>query len=133
MIVLDASAATTVLLNVDGRSAAIRERMGRADVGLHVPHLFDVEVLQALRRHALRRDNLSKERSLQALEALQSLRATRYPHAALLARIWELRENLTAYDAAYVALAETLAAPLVTTDARLARLSGHHATVELYG
>ena len=70
---------------------------------------------------------------MQAAEALQSLRAVRYPHAALLDRIWELRENLTAYDAAYVSLAETLGAPLVTTDARLARASGHHARVELYG
>ena len=60
------------------------------------------------------------------------MRATRYPHAALLPRIWDLRENLTAYDASYVALAETLDAPLVTADARLARAPGHRATVELY-
>ena len=132
MIVLDASAAVAVLLNFDGPSAVIRERMGRAGVGVHVPHLFDVEVLHALRRHTLR-GTISKERGFQAAEALRKLRAVRYPHAALLDRIWELRENLTAYDAAYVSLAETLDAPLVTADARLAHASGHHATVELYG
>ena len=106
--------------------------MGRADTGLHVPHLFDVEVLHAIRRYSLR-GTLSLEQGYRALEALRSMRVARYPHAALLPRIWELRENLTAYDAAYVSLAETLDAPLVTTDARLARASGHRATVELYG
>ena len=119
-------------MNADGSSLAIRERMGRSNGGLHVPHLFDVEVLHALRRHALR-GTPSKERSLQASEALRDLRAVRYPHAALFWRIWELRDNLTAYDAAYVSLAETLDAPLVTTDARLARSSGHHAAIALYG
>ena len=99
---------------------------------MHVPHLFDVEVLHTLRWHTLR-GTVSKERGFQAAEALQKLRAVRYPHAALLDRIWKLRENLTAYDAAYVSLAETLDAPLVTTDARLAHASGHRATVELYG
>ena len=132
MIVLDASAATAVLLNLDGPSEAIRERMGRADASLHVPHLFDVEVLHAIRRHTLRGE-LSAARSYRALEALRSLRAARYPHAVLLPRIWELRENLTAYDAAYVSLAETLGAPLVTTDKRLARASGLRAKIELYG
>ncbi len=131
MIVLDASAATAVLLNLDGPSAAIRERMGRADVSLHVPHLFDVEVLHAIRRHSLK-GALSVAWSYRATEALRNLRAVRYPHAALLPRIWELRENLTAYDAAYVSLAETLDAPLVTRDARLAHASGHRAVVELY-
>ena len=131
MIVLDASAATAVLLNLDEGSTAIRERMGRSNGGLHVPHLFDVEVFHALRRHTLR-GALTVSRSNQASEALRSMRATRYPHGELLSRIWELRYNLTAYDATYVALAETLDAPLVTTDGRLARASGHRATVELY-
>lgn len=66
------------------------------------------------------------------MEALSDLRLTRYSHTPLVARIWELRNNLTAYDAAYVALAEALDAPLVTTDAKLARASGHRARVELY-
>ncbi len=131
MIVLDASAAIAVLLNLDGSSAGIRERIGRSSGGLHVPHLFDVEVLHAIRRHTLR-GALSVLRSYQASEALRNMRATHYPHTALLPRMWELRENLTAYDAAYVALAETLDAPLITKDARLAHASGHRATVELY-
>ena len=121
-----------MLLNLDEGSAAIRERMGKSNGGLHVPHLFDVEVLHAIRRHALR-GTLTIAQGYQASEALRSMRATRYPHAALLSRIWELRDNLTAYDAAYVALAETLDTPLVTKDARLARASGHRAAVELYG
>ncbi len=78
------------------------------------------------------RGALSVARSYRATEALRNMRAVRYPHAALLPRIWELRENLTAYDAAYVSLAETLDAPLITTDARLARASGHRAEIELY-
>jgi predicted nucleic acid-binding protein len=57
---------------------------------------------------------------------------TRYPVAALLTRIWRLRDNLTAFDAAYIALAEALDAPVLTTDAALARSSGHRARVELY-
>ena len=61
-----------------------------------------------------------------------SLRITRYPQTLLLDRMWELRDNLTAYDAAFVALAEVLGAPLVTTDARLASTPGHHATIEGY-
>ena len=66
------------------------------------------------------------------MEALSDVRVTRYPHGPLVSRIWELRGNLTAYDAAYVALAEALDAPLITTDGRLARASGHRARVELY-
>lgn len=62
-----------------------------------------------------------------------SMRLTRYPHEPFIRRIWELRENVSAYDAAYVALAETLEAPLVTTDRRLAQASAHEAKIELYG
>jgi predicted nucleic acid-binding protein len=61
------------------------------------------------------------------------MNVVRYPHAPLAARIWDLRENLTAYDAAYVALAETLGAPLITMDARLAQAPGIRAAVEVYG
>lgn len=76
---------------------------------------------------------MSRTRSDEALEDLLDVDVSLYPHAPLTGRIWELRENLTAYDAAYVALAEALDAPLITTDGRLARASGHCATVELYG
>jgi predicted nucleic acid-binding protein len=132
VIVLDASAAADVLLNSGPRAPRIRERMAESDDDLHVPHLFEVEVLGVLRRFSLR-GRLSQERARLALDRLSSMRLARYPHAAMLPRMWELRDNVTTYDAAYIALAESLEAPLVTTDARLARAPGIRAAVEVYG
>jgi predicted nucleic acid-binding protein len=132
MIVLDASAAAAVLLNLGPDAALIRGRMAESDGDLHVPHLFEVEVLSVLRSYFLRGE-LSQERALLVLNRLSALRLSRYPHTALLYRVWELRENITACDAVYIALAETLQAPLVTMDARLARGPGIHAVVEVYG
>ncbi len=97
-----------------------------------MPHLLDVEVLNVLRHQTLR-GVLAEERGATALQDLENINMTRYPHAPLLGRIWNLRKNVTAYDAAYVALAEALDAPLVTRDARLAQAPGHRAMVELYG
>jgi predicted nucleic acid-binding protein len=131
LIVLDASAVLTWLLRL-GPAATIDRRFGGPGESLHAPHLLNVEVLHVLRRRALRGE-LSPTRSDEALEDLLDMDVALYPHAPLAGRIWELRENLTAYDAAYVALAEALDAPLITTDARLARASGHRATVELCG
>jgi predicted nucleic acid-binding protein len=131
LIVVDASAAVTMFLNLGSRAARVRERLGQAAEEVHIPHLFDVEVLQALRRHSLRGD-LSGEQSRLILGLLYDMKAVRYPHAPLAARMWELRENLTAYDAAYVALAEVLEAPLLTTDRRLAQAPGIRAAVELF-
>ena len=131
MIVLDASAAVAVLLNVGLESRRVRERISRPDETLHVPHLFEIEVLSALRRHSLT-GALPATRARLALDRLRETRLIRYPHAPLLGRIWELRDNLTAYDAAYVALAEALDAPLVTLDERLAQAPNIRATVELY-
>jgi predicted nucleic acid-binding protein len=131
LIVLDASAAVAVVLNLGSGAARIRERMAESDDDLHVPHLFEIEVLSVLRQDLLRGE-LSQERARRALNRLSTLRLSRYPHTALFSRVWELRENVTAYDAAYVALAETLTAPLVTTDARLARAPGIRAAVEVY-
>ena len=88
--------------------------------------------MSVLRRYALR-GALSPERARLALDRLSTISLTLYPHTALLSRVWELRNNVTAYDAAYVALAETLDAPLVTMDERLARASGVRAAVEVYG
>ncbi|HEV8586034.1 MAG TPA: type II toxin-antitoxin system VapC family toxin [Methylomirabilota bacterium] len=129
MIVLDASAAVELLLVTAG-SAAVRERVSRIDETLHVPHLFDVEVVSALRRHRIT-GTLGHERAREALDDFLQLRAVRYPHQVLLPRIWELARTLTAYDAAYIALAEALRAPLVTFDGHLARTTGHRAQVEL--
>jgi len=131
LIVLDASAAVAVLLNVGLESRRIRERISRPDETLHVPHLFEIEVLSALRRHSLT-GALPATRARLALDRLRETRLIHYPHTPLLGRIWELRDNLTAYDAAYVALAEALDAPLVTLDERLAQAPNIRATVELY-
>ena len=97
---------------------------------MHAPHLIDVEVAQVVRRYAAAGE-LDAERGREALADLADFPLLRYPHDLLLQRIWELRNNLTAYDAAYVALAEVLGAPLLTRDRRLAAAPGHHAKVEL--
>lgn len=131
MIVLDASAVVAVLLDPGPGAERIRERIESPGERLHVPHLMDLEVLHVLRRQALH-GALTQRRSAEALKDLATITFVRYPHAPLVERIWELRRNLTAYDAAYVALAEALNAPLVTMDARLAQAPGHSAAVELY-
>ncbi len=117
MIVLDASAVLELLLVTDrGRRAA--ERIAPTQETLHAPHLIDREVAQVLRRYVARRQ-LDEVRAGQALDDLRDLDLNRYAHDILLGRIWELRHNASAYDAAYLALAETLGAPLLTSDARL--------------
>jgi predicted nucleic acid-binding protein len=131
VIVLDASAAVEVILNLPRAAPHLRARLVRRGETVHVPHVFDLEVVAAIRRHALR-GMLSERRSLRAVRALDDLRATRYSHVPLRPRIWELRENVNPYDAAYVALAEALPATLVTVDAALAGAPGGRATVELY-
>ena len=120
-----------VLLNLGVGARRIRERMEREDNSLHVPHLFEIEVIDALRHHALRH-GISESRRLELLEDLTTMSISRYAHTAMLPRIWELRDNVSAYDASYIALAETLEAPLVTRDARLARAPGIRAEVEVY-
>lgn len=132
MIVVDASAEVAVLLNVGPEVERIRERVARRGQTLHVPHLFDIEVLHSLRSLILR-GTVSPERARLALSRLRDTQLTRYPHTSLMQRIWELRENLSAYDAAYVALAEALDAPLITMDARLAQAPGIRAAVEVFG
>ena len=130
MIVLDASAVVTILVGPGGE--CIREKVEAPHESLHVPHVMELEVLHALRRQALL-GTLSRQRSSEALTDLGNISFTRYPHTPLMGRIWELNENLTAYDAAYVALAEALDAPLITMDARLAQVPGIRAAVEVYG
>lgn len=129
MIVVDASAILEVLLNTPAASR-ITKRLFATRQTLHAPHLLDLEVAQVLRRYWLAGD-LSPDRGLEALNDLADFPLTRYPHDLFLSRIWELRQNFTAYDAAYLALAETLRAPLVTLDKALASSSGHTAVVEL--
>jgi len=98
---------------------------------LHAPHLLDLEVAQVLRRLA-HQGVLPATRADEALHDLIDLRVTRYPYLVLLPRIWQLRHNFSAYDAAYIVLAEKLHAPLITRDGRLASASGHGASIELF-
>jgi predicted nucleic acid-binding protein len=130
LIVVDASALLEVLLGT-ATGARIEDRLLSQDESLHAPHLLDVEVAQVLRRYAAAGD-LAPERGLEALVDLADFPIHRYPHDVLLPRIWELRQNVTAYDAAYLALAEALAAPLVTCDTRLKAAPRHSAVVEVY-
>lgn len=129
MIVVDASAVVELLLR-GLRAAEIADRVTRSGESLHAPHLLDLEIAQVLRR--LRSSGkLSLARSEGALMDYSRLRIERYPHRHLLSRIWELRDNVTAYDAAYLGLAETLEAPLLTRDRRMANAPGIRATVEV--
>ena len=131
MIVLDTSAAVELLLNTE-RGALVAERVRPGEVTLHAPHLLSVEVVQVLRR-LTGSGTVSSRRGRAALDDLSDLGVEYYDHDVLVPRIWQLRSDLTAYDAAYVALAEVLAAPLVTFDAHLANAPGNRATVELLG
>ncbi len=121
MIVLDASIAATAVSNDDEPGARMRALLvGERAVA---PELFDVEVLSAV-RGGLRAGQITARRAQQALDELVLLPIQRVSHMRLLRRIWELRANVSVYDAAYVALAEAIEAPLVTADARLARAPG---------
>lgn len=129
MIVLDASAILEMLLGTPA-AAEIRARLFDREENAHAPHLLDLEVAQVLRRYCARGD-LTTLRATEALHDLADLNVTGYPHDLFLPRIWELRHNMSAYDAAYIALAEALAAPLLTCDRAMASAPGHHARVEL--
>jgi len=129
MIVLDASALVELLLGTSlGRSIAVR--IADPEVSLHAPHLADVEVTQALRRY-VREGELDAGSAASALQNLRALDLQRHSHEPLLDRVWALRANLTAYDAAYVALAEALDTTLLTCDGKLARAPGMARRVEL--
>jgi predicted nucleic acid-binding protein len=129
MIVVDASALLEVLLRTPA-AQAVEERLFDDRESLHTPHLIDVEVAQVVRRYAARGE-IDSERGGAALDDLAAFPMRRYPHDLLLPRVWELRNNLTAYDAVYVALAEALDAPLLTRDRHLAAAAGHEARIEL--
>lgn len=117
MIVVDASAALSALLNAGpARNILASEQ-------LHAPHLIDPEVASGLRRGVAAKW-LDAGAGWTALDAWRRLGITRYPVVAMLDRVWELRDNLSAYDASYVALAELLGCNLLTADARLSRAPG---------
>ena len=129
MIVIDASALLEALIGTPSASF-VEAYIFQADQTIHAPHLLDVEIAQVLRRLVLG-DRITTARAQQALAHLTNLQPFRYPHDFLLPRVWELRNNISAYDAIYVALAEYLGAPLVTRDRRMANAVGHHAKIEL--
>jgi predicted nucleic acid-binding protein len=121
VIVLDSSAAVDYLAGT-AASEWVAETL-LADPEIHAPHVLDIEVLGSLRKLVVM-GRLSAVRASEAVEDFRFLSVRRYPHVPLLERVWELRETVTASDAAFVALAEALDAPLVTTDLRLARAPG---------
>jgi predicted nucleic acid-binding protein len=130
VIVLDASAVVDWMLQTPP-GQRIEQRIYAHNDTLHSVHLLDVEFAQVLRR-LVREQTLTSRRAEEAMEDLMALRVTRYAPVLLLNRIWRLRNNLTAYDAAYVALAEELKAPLITRDQKIAAAPGHAAAVEVF-
>ena len=129
MIVTDASVIVEILLQTPS-AAAIQDRVLAPSETLHAPHLLDLEVAQVLRRYVSRGD-MYPDRARMALDLFARFPIMRYSHEPLMRRIWALRANLTAYDAAYVALAEGLGATMLTRDERLSRAPGNRATIEL--
>jgi predicted nucleic acid-binding protein len=130
MIVLDASATVDWMLQTPA-GQRIEQRIYARNDTLHSVHLLDVEFVQVLRR-LVRERSLTSSRAEEAIEDLMALRVTRYAPVLLHSRIWQLRNNMTAYDAAYVALAEELEAPLITRDQKIAAVPGHAAAVEVF-
>lgn len=128
MIVVDASALLELLLHTPA-AEAVWGRLARSGT-LHAPHLLDIEVAQVLHRYVAA-GAIDRLRGRAALTDLIEFPLRRYRHDVLLPRVWELGANLTAYDAAYVALAEALDAPLLTRDRRLAAAAGSRARIEL--
>jgi predicted nucleic acid-binding protein len=122
VIVLDASALVELILSTP-TGKLIATRIADPTEGLHTPHLADVEVVQALRRY-VREGTLDANAAADALDDLRALDLQRHAHEPLLERVWEMRENLTAYDAVYVALAEVLDGVLLTCDGPLSRAPG---------
>lgn len=124
MIVLDASVAVLAIL----QRGASRDRLAADD--LHVPHLTDVEVAQALRAQVIR-GTIPHPAASDALDGWNRLAMHRYAALDLLPRVWELRNDLSAYDATYVALAERLGCPLLTADRRLAAAPEPRCAIEV--
>lgn len=130
IVVLDASVVVELVVGTRV-GGLIRDRVADPLVSLHGPELVDLEVLNVLRRYE-RTGVVSAIRVAAAFRNLVDLDLARHGHAPLLERVWSRRLNLTAYDAAYVALAESLGAPLLTTDGRLARVPQLPITVEVF-
>lgn len=124
MIVVDASAAVAALLNAGGARRALGSEQ------LHAPHLIDSEIANAVRRRVAA-GTLPPDAGWVLLATWRRLGVMRHPVTSVLERVWELRENLTAYDASYVALAERLDCDLLTVDSRLSRAPGIRCPITL--
>ena len=129
MIVLDASALVELILGTPA-GQLVGERIADPAIGLHVPHLVDIEVVQALRRYT-RDGDIDADAAVAALDDFRALDLHRHAHEPFLERVWQLRQNLTAYDAIYVALAEVIDGVLLTCDGKLSRAPGMTGRVEL--
>jgi predicted nucleic acid-binding protein len=127
--IIDSSAIVEAIAGAQPESALV-ERLDSA-AELHAPHVIDVEVANAL-RGLVRGGELTTRRAAGALEDFVDAPILRYPHVLLLGRIWALRDGLSAYDAAFVALSEALELPLITADARLARATEALVEVERF-
>jgi len=128
LIVLDSSAALELLLGTQSGAPWVEAQCEAAGWRLHAPHVIDVEVIGVLRKRVLRQE-IALGRARTALDVLADLPLTRYPHLQLLDRAWDLRTHISSPDAFFVALAEALNAPLVTTDLRLSRAHGIRTTI----
>jgi predicted nucleic acid-binding protein len=130
MIVADASVILEVLLNT-AIGAEVDKQLFAPGQTIQIPYLTDLEVLQVLRRYS-RTTIISDIRAKEAIQDYTDMPLNRYPHSVLMPRIWELRHNFTAYDAAYIALAEALDSPLMTCDRAFATIRGHRAKVMVF-
>ncbi|MBA1835322.1 type II toxin-antitoxin system VapC family toxin [Corynebacterium wankanglinii] len=126
-MILDTSAAIELLLRTD-KGDQVLELVSAEDAEIHAPHLLVTEVVQVMRRQ-VRSNVLDVSRAAESLSILSELGIQFHGHLPLMARTWQLRENVSAYDATFIALAETLNQPLVTADARLGNASGFGATI----
>ena len=129
MIVIDASVLIELLLRT-ASAQAVRQKLVGSGRSLHAPHVVDIEVTQVLRRYALAGE-IDPDRGKEALADLVAFPISRYAHESLLSRVWEPRNNLSAYDAVYLALAEALDASLLTHDQRLVTAARRHSRVHI--
>jgi predicted nucleic acid-binding protein len=125
-VVVDTSLVVDILTNVPGVASAVEQR---GVMTLHAPYALDIEILNVL-RNRWQHKRITRDEGTILLSELRTMIAVRHPHDALLNRAWQLVNNVTAYDALFVALAEHLDIPLITRDRRLARSSGHTARIE---
>lgn len=123
MIVVDSSAVLDLLLQFEPNASWVEDRLNDAEWKLHAPHVIDVEVINVV-RHFVLAGELSANAGRRVTRELAGFRLRRYPHVQLIERVWQLRNTIRTSDATFVALAEALGVPLITTDRTLARSHG---------